>query len=45
MSASFAQNGVEYAVDGVSGALLDLKFVHGGRSTEMNRFLGMKVYD
>ena len=43
MSALYAQHGVEYAVDDVSGALLDPKLVHEGRSTEMSFFDCMKV--
>jgi hypothetical protein len=45
MSALYAQNGVEYAVDDVSGALLDPAMVHAGRAVEMDFFNGMKVYD
>ena len=45
MSSLYAQAGVEYAVDDVSGALLDPKLVHAGRATEMKFFDGMKVYD
>ena len=45
MSALYAQNGIEYAVDDVSGALLDPAMVHAGRATEMDFFNGMKVYD
>ena len=45
MSSLYAQAGVEYAVDDVSGALLEPALVHEGRATEMNFFEGMKVYD
>ena len=45
LSALYAENGIEYAVDDVSGALLDPKLVHEGRSTEMKFFNGMNVYD
>ena len=41
----YAQAGVEYAVDDVSGALLGPKLVHEGRATEMKFFDGMRVYD
>ena len=44
MSALYAQNGIEYAVDDVSGALLDPAMVHAGRATGMDFFNGMKVY-
>ena len=36
MSALYAQNRIEYAVDDVSGALLDPAMVHAGRATEMD---------
>ena len=45
MSALYAENGIEYAVDDVSWALSDPTTVHDGRATEMNFFDGMKVYD
>ena len=45
MSALYAQNGIEYAVDDISGALLDPAAVHEGRATEMKFFHGMRVYD
>ena len=45
MSALYAQNGSEYAIDDVSGALLDPTMVHAGRATEMAFFEGMKVYE
>ena len=45
MSALYAQHGVEYAIDDVSGALLDATMVHAGRATEMAFIEGMKVYD
>ena len=45
MSSLYAEAGVEYAVDDVSGALLDPELVHAGRATEMKFFNGMKVYD
>ena len=45
MSALYAQHGFEYAVDDVSGAMLEPKLVHEGRSTEMKFFDDMKVYD
>ena len=45
MCALYAQAGVEYAVDDVSGAMLDPKLVREGRDTEMKFFDGMKVYD
>ena len=35
MSALYVENGIEYAVDDVSGALLDPGLVHEGRATEM----------
>ena len=38
MSSLYAEAGVEYAVDNVSGALLDPKLVHAGRATEMKFF-------
>ena len=41
----YAQNGIEYAVDDVSGALLDPTMVHADRAVEMYLFIGMKVYD
>ena len=41
----YAGNGFEYAVDDVSGALLDPTLVHEGRATEMEFFNGMRVYD
>ena len=41
MSALYAQNGIEYAVDDVSGAMLDPKMVHDGRAVEMKFFDGM----
>jgi len=44
MSALYAQNGVEYAIDGVSGALLDPTMVHAGKATEMAFFDRVKVY-
>ena len=43
MSALYAQHGLAYAVDDVSGALLDPTLVHEGRSTEMKFFDGVKV--
>ena len=43
ISALYAQNGVEYAIDDVSGALLDPTLVHAGRATEMAFFEGMKL--
>ena len=45
MSAMHAENGIEYAVDDVSEALLDLTMVHAGRATEIKFFDGMNVYD
>jgi hypothetical protein len=45
MSALYAQNGVEYAIDDVSGALLDPTMVHAGRATEMALFEEIKVYE
>ena len=45
MCSLYVQADVEYAVDDVSGALLDPKLVHAGRSVEMKFFDGMKVYD
>ena len=45
MCSLYAQAGVEYAVDDVSGALLHPKLVHAGRSVEMKFFDGTKVYD
>ena len=45
MSSPYAQAGVEYAVDDVSGALLDPTLVHAGRAVEMKFFDGMKVHD
>jgi hypothetical protein len=45
MYALYTQAGVEYAVDDVSGAMLDPKLVRKGRDTEMEFFNGMKVYD
>ena len=44
LSALYAENGIEYAVDDVSGALLRPKLVHEGRTTEMELFNGMRVY-
>ena len=45
LSALYAENGIYYAVDDISGALLDPKLVHEGRATEMKCFNGMRVYD
>ena len=45
MSALYAENGIEFAVDDVIGALLDPTMVHEGRATEMHFFDGMKVCD
>ena len=45
MMAPYAEGGIEYAVDDVSGALLDPAAVHAGRTTEMELFHGMRVYD
>ena len=45
MCALYAQNVIEYAIDDVSGALLDPAMVHAGRATEMAFFEGMKVYE
>ena len=45
MSSLHAQAGIEYAVDDVSGALLEPALVHESRATDMNFFEGMKVYD
>ena len=45
LSALYAEDGIEYAVDDVSGALLDPKLVHEGRATEMKFFNGTGVYD
>ena len=45
MNSLYAEAGIEYAVDDVSGALLDPTLVHAGRKTEMDFFDGMKVYD
>ena len=44
MSGVYARDGVEYAVDDVSGALLDPKLVHKGCSTEIQFIDGMKLY-
>ena len=35
MSSLYAENGVDYAVDDVSGALLDPEAVRSGRATEI----------
>ena len=40
--ALYADNGIEYAVDDVSGDLLDPTMVHEGRAFEMKFFDGMK---
>ena len=45
MSTLYVESGIEYAVDDVSGALLDPKLVHEGRGVEMKFFEGMHVYD
>ena len=45
MSSLYSESGIEYAVDDVSGALLDPELVHKGRKTEMEFFAGMRVYD
>ena len=45
MSSLYAESGVEYAVDDVSGALLDPAMVHEGRKTEMKFFEDMQVYE
>ena len=45
MSALYAQTGIEYAVDDVSGAFLDPAMLHAGRATEMEFFNTMKIYD
>ena len=41
----YAQHGVEYASDDVSGADFDLKAVKTGRAVEMGFFKDMVVYD
>ena len=38
MSALYAQNRVESAIDNISGALLDPTMVHAGRAVEMAFF-------
>ena len=45
MMSLYADNGIEYAVDDISGSLLDPAAVHEGRSTEMGFFEKLKVYD
>ena len=45
MMALYAENGTEYAVDDISGALLDPAAVHEGRATEMGFFDKLGVYD
>ena len=45
LGALYAQHGVEYAVDDVSGAALDPEAVRKGRQVEMDYFSGMRVYD
>ena len=42
MSALRAQNGIEYAVDDVSGSLLEPAIVHAGRAVDMDFVNGMK---
>ena len=41
----YIQNGIEEAVDDVSGAYLDPSLVKAGRILEMNDFKDMMVYD
>ena len=41
----YVQNGIESAVDDVSGAVLDAEMVRAGREVEMNFFKTMGVYD
>ena len=45
MMSLYADNGIEYAVDDISGSLLDPAAVHEGRTTEMGFFEKLKVYD
>ena len=45
LCALYADNGIEYAVDDISGALLDPKLVHEGRAPEMKFFNCVRVYD
>ena len=45
LSSLYAQHGVEYAADDVSGAALDPAAVHKGRGVEMDYFRSMRVYD
>ena len=45
MLSLYAEHGIEYAVDDISGALLDPQAVHEGRATEMGFFDKLGVYD
>ena len=45
LNSLYVQNGVEYASDDVSGAMLDPKLVRDGRDVEMGFFKNMRVYD
>ena len=44
LSALYTQNGIAYAVDDVSGAVLDPEMVKQGREVEMTFFETMGVY-
>ena len=45
LSALYAQHGIEYAVDDVSGSMLEPGMVRSGRELEMKYFNDKRVYD